>query len=133
MSVTASCHCGAQQIDLPAVPTKATECNCSYCSRTGALWSYYEPGEITVRSSGPESIYAPTGMMKHHFCSGCGMQTWGDAPDWASMYTADGTPKDGVDAAAIPTKRRYQVNLRLVDGLDWSRIEIEKLDGRNSW
>ena len=131
MPVIASCHCGATQIELPEMPTKATECNCSYCSRTGALWSYYEPGEIVVRSTA-DSVYAPN-LMLHHFCSVCGMQTWGDAPDWASVFNADGTPKDGVNPAEVPAKRRHQVNLRLVDGLDWSTIEIEHLDGRNSW
>ena len=131
MPVIASCHCGATQIELPEMPTKATECNCSYCSRTGALWSYYEPGEIVVRSTA-DSVYAPN-LMLHHFCSVCGMQTWGDAPDWASFFNADGTPKDGVNPAEVPAKRRHQVNLRLVDGLDWTTIEIEHLDGRNSW
>jgi hypothetical protein len=131
MSLVASCHCGATQIELPETPTRATECNCTYCSRTGALWAYYEPGEITVRSSA-DSIYAPS-LMNHHFCTVCGMQTWGDAPDWSSIYNADGSPKEGFDPSAIPTKRKFQVNLRLVDGLDWSKIEIDKLDGRNSW
>jgi hypothetical protein len=131
MPVIASCHCGATQIELPEPPTRAAECNCTYCRRTGALWRYYEPGLIVVRST-DDSVYAPN-FMEHHFCSVCGMQTWGDAPDWGSLYNLDGTPKEGVEASTIPTKRMHQVNIRLVDGLDVSTIEIEKLDGLNNW
>ena len=33
----------------------------------------------------------------------------------------------------MPTQRIYAINLRLVDDLDWSKIAIEKMDGRNNW
>ncbi len=56
----------------------------------------------------------------------------GDSPDWASLYNADGTPKNG-DANAMPSERVYAVNLNLVDDLDWSKIVVEQVDGRNSW
>jgi hypothetical protein len=72
-------------------------------------------------------------MNLHHFCGNCGMQTWGDSPDWASIYNDDGSPKPGFAAGSMPSQRSYAVNLRLIDDLDWSAIAVEKVDGRNSW
>jgi hypothetical protein len=134
MSLVASCHCGATQIELPRHPTEGTECNCTYCSRTGAVWSYYSPGELKFVAHDSERMYSTSPQVhQHYFCGTCGMQTWGSSPDWSTLYNDDGTPKDGGDGTAVPTVHKQAVNLRLVDGLDWSRIEIAKLDGRNSW
>ncbi len=132
MTLSATCHCGATAIDLPGHPTAAKRCNCTYCARTGAVWAYYRPGELAFRAQGEDRTYSAGGLNQHHFCGRCGMQTWGDSPDWASLYNADGTPKNG-DARGMPTERIYAVNLRLVDGLDWSRVAIEEVDGLNSW
>ena len=132
MSLTASCHCGATKIQAP-VPTSATECNCTYCARTGAVWAYYKPGELAMLSQDDERTYSATEAdNRHRFCGRCGMQTWGDSPDWASMYNADGTPKDG-NAGGMPTERIYAVNLNTVDDLDWSAVVVEAVDGRGSW
>jgi len=134
MSLIASCHCGATKIELPHPPVYAKECNCSYCARTGAVWGYYGAGEMRFLSQEGEKTYsASDGMNQHHFCGSCGMQTWGDSPDWASMYNNDGTPKEGFTAGSLPTQRTYAVNLRLVDDLDWSQMAVEKIDGRSSW
>nr|WP_314258215.1 hypothetical protein [uncultured Devosia sp.] len=133
MSLIATCHCGATRIELPHPPVSAGECNCTYCSRTGAVWGYYKPGEMKIISTEGERIYSPSGMNNHHFCGTCGMQTWGDTPDWGSIYNADGTPKPGFEAGGMPTERSYAVNLRLIDDFDWTSIEVEQMDGRNSW
>lgn len=132
MTMIASCHCGATKIEAP-VPTTAKQCNCTYCARTGAVWAYYAPSELVVVSQEDDRVYAPGGMNQHHFCGRCGMQTWGDSPDWASVYNADGTPKPGFEAGSFPSQRIHGLNLRLVDDLDWSAIEVEKVDGRNNW
>ena len=133
MPLIATCHCGATKIELPHPPTQAKECNCTYCARTGAVWGYYQVGDMTFLSQRDEKVYsASDGMNLHHFCGTCGMQTWGDSPDWASMYNSDGTSKNG-DPNAFPTARTYAINLRLIDELNWSNIAVEKIDGRNSW
>lgn len=132
MTLVATCHCGANRIALPAHPAAARRCNCTYCVRTGAVWAYYAPEELTFLARDAEGTYTASGMNMHHFCTRCGISTWGDSPDWASLYNADGTAKNG-DAGAMPSTRIYQVNLHLVEDLDWSRIAIEELDGRHSW
>jgi hypothetical protein len=134
MTIIASCHCGATQIELPATPTEGKACNCSFCSRTGAVWAYYAPDELRfLKRGGDRSYSASGGMNQHHFCGECGMQTWGDSPNWASAYNADGTPKAGFSPDTMPSERIYAVNLRLVDDLDWSGVTVEQMDGRSSW
>jgi hypothetical protein len=132
MSLIARCHCGATQIEVPDLPVSAKECNCSFCARTGAVWGYYEPGALKFLSGDGDRTYSSSGMNHHHFCGICGMQTWGDSPDWASLYNNDGTPKHG-DPNAMPTERVYAINLRLIDDLDLTQLDVEKVDGRNSW
>ena len=134
MSLVASCLCGATKIELPGLPAHAKECNCSYCARTGAVWAYYKPGELQFVAQDDERTYsASDGLNEHHFCGRCGMQTWGSSLDWASIYNVDGTPKAGYTSESFPTERTFAVNLRLVDDLDWSKVAVEKVDGRNSW
>lgn len=132
MSLIATCHCGATRIALPHMPTEAKSCNCSFCQRTGAVWAYFEEGELEFAAlEGDKTYSASGGLNQHHFCSNCGIHTWGSSPDWASAYNADGTPKG--EPGAIPSRRSYAVNLNAVDELDWSGIKIEKMDGRNNW
>lgn len=131
MSHIASCHCGSTRIVLPEHPRQASRCNCTFCQRSGAVWSYYDIGAIVVEKAEHQSSYStdPT-VGLHHFCGKCGMHTWGESLDWSAVYNDDGTPKDNVAPVAMT---KCQVNLNLVDDLDWSKIEIEQLDGRNAW
>lgn len=132
MTFIATCHCGDARVEMSRTPTSAKSCNCSFCDRTGAVWAYFAPEEVRVQAEGART-YAPRGMNQHHFCGRCGMQVWGESPDWASVYNADGTPKAGFEPGAMPTTNIVGVNLRLVDGVDWSAIEVEAVDGRNNW
>ncbi len=134
MPVIASCHCGDTKIELAQKPTHAHECNCSFCARAGAIWGFVARADMTLTTQTNDTIYSASGgLNQHHFCARCGMQTWGDSPDWAQNFNIDGTPKDGVDPDSVPTARSYYVNLRLIDGLDWTSIHLEKVDGRNNW
>ena len=132
MSLIATCHCGATRITLPRLPTEGKSCNCSFCQRTGAVWAYFEEGELEFNSLDSDKIYSASGgMNEHHFCANCGIHTWGSSPDWASVYNADGTPKG--EPGAMPSTRTFAINLNAVDSLDWSKLKIEKMDGRNNW
>lgn len=133
MPLTATCHCGATQIALPEHPTKAARCNCTFCQRTGAVWAYYSAGDIAlIKTEGQRHYSTNPEYGLHHFCGTCGMHTWGESVDWSAAYNSDGTPKGG-DATIVPEHTKWQVNLNLVDDLDWSKVEIENLDGRNAW
>jgi hypothetical protein len=132
MTLTATCHCGATRITLPRLPSEAHTCNCSYCARTGAVWAGVERNEMAFVSQEGDAIYSASGgMNEHHFCSHCGIHTWGSSPDWSSAYNDDGTPKG--EPNVVPEGRTYMVNLNLVDDIDWSQISIKKMDGRTNW
>ena len=42
MTVKGSCHCGATQFTGAKRPDTISRCTCSFCSKRGALWAYYE-------------------------------------------------------------------------------------------
>ena len=132
MTLIATCHCGATRIVLPRAPIAAKSCNCSFCSRTGAVWAYFEEGDLEFAFLEADATYSSSeGINEHHFCGRCGIQTWGSSPDWASAYNADGTPKG--EAGVVPAKRTYSVNLNTVAALDWAQLSVEKVDGRANW
>lgn len=132
MTSYATCHCGATRIALPRIPTHAHTCNCTYCQRAGAVWGYFEEHELDFQSLDGDKVYsASEGLNQHHFCSKCGIQTWGTSPDWSSAYNNDGTPKG--EPGVVPTARSFMVNLNTIDDIDWSTISIERMDGRNNW
>lgn len=133
MTLIATCHCGATKIELPGLPTDIKECNCSYCQRVGAVWGYYRPDEVSIVSAESDTIYsASDNINQHHFCGHCGGNTHGTSPDWASMYNNDGTLKPGM-TEGVPSARVFGVNLRMIDDLDLTTIQVIKVDGRNSW
>lgn len=133
MSFTATCHCGGTRIELPRLPERRLECNCTYCTKAGAIWGYFGPGEMKIVKDEHSRIYTKSGLNNHHFCGHCGMQTWGDSPDWSEIYNHDGTPKAGHAAGDMPTRRSYGINLKLLDDYDLSTLTVEKVDGRNNW
>lgn len=133
MALTATCHCGGTRIELPQLPERRLECNCTYCTKAGAVWGYFGPGELTFVTNEHDQAYSQKGLNQHHFCGNCGMQTWGESPDWTEIYNFDGTPKEGHTAGDMPTRRTYAVNLKLLDDYDLSTLTADKVDGRNSW
>jgi len=52
-----TCHCENIQIEAP-LPETVTCCNCSICSRYQALWAYYDPALVQIKTgTGGEQIY----------------------------------------------------------------------------
>ena len=120
MTLIATCHCGKTRIALPEAPTHATECNCTYCSKSGGLWAYYDPDSVTVTEN-EGADYAPSGYNHHHFCTTCGCTTYGLSPAWSLGDTE------------VPKTMKFAVNARLLDDFDIGALVVEKIDGRNLW
>lgn len=133
MTLIATCHCGGTRIALPRLPERRLECNCTYCTKAGAVWGYFAAGEMTFLNDEHDRVYSKSGMNQHHFCGHCGMQTWGDSPDWSQIYNDDGTPKEGHGAGEMPVRRIHAVNLKLLDEFDFTTLTADKVDGRSSW
>ncbi len=124
MPHTATCHCGATRIKVDRLPEQATACTCTFCAKRGALWGYYQPGELRVVAEGPATIYARSSGVEHHSCAICGCTTYTLAPDWAAL-------PEGADPAEAPKKP--QLNLRLLDDVDVAELPVVTVDGRNLW
>jgi len=110
---TGSCHCGRIQFEVTTNLSRASECNCSICSKKGYV-HHMVPAERFRLVSGAEDLETyqfGTFTARHLFCRYCGI---------APFYR----PR------ADPTK--YMINVRCLDGVDLGTLRIEKFDGR-SW
>lgn len=124
MTYLATCHCGATRIEVSQLPEAATECDCTFCSKRGALWVYYETADFRVLAEGAPATYAPSGVNRHHFCAVCGCTTYSLAPDWSQM---------GEDADPQAAPLRPQLNLRLLDEVNVAALPVVRVDGRSGW
>jgi hypothetical protein len=122
MTVIATCHCGGTKIEFDTAPTHATQCTCTFCSKSGGLWAYYEPEAPRIVSDTHKGMYsASDGINQHFFCANCGCATYGISPAWT------------LDSEGVPEKKKFALNARLLDDFDLSRLTVEVIDGRNLW
>ncbi len=114
-TLSASCHCGAVGITIPAAPAYVNVCNCTLCEKHGAAWGYYPPDKVTIANE-PAKGYIRADMAEPFialfFCPDCGSTT-----HWRMLKTL-GEPRIGV-------------NMRLFDPADYEAAEIRHPDGRN--
>ena len=108
--LTGSCHCGAITLELAEPPVEATECNCSLCRRTGALWHYCAPDGCSVSGE-------PAGYVQ----GDCMLTTW-HCPTCSSV-----THWTAID----PDYARMGVNLRMFDPAVWEHLPRKLVDGAN--
>jgi hypothetical protein len=111
-----SCHCGAVQLELPSVPDKATNCNCSMCRRLGSLWVYYEFGSVKI-SGNPEhtqEYIQGDRTLRTMRCKSCGCVT-----HWEPLDAKPGA--------------RHGVNLRNFDPKLVESVPVRRFDGADTW
>jgi hypothetical protein len=121
MTVKGSCHCGATTFELAEPPTTVTQCTCSFCSKRGALWAYYMPADVDLKSTDHRGTYRwGSRTVKHHFCMICGCGTYTETPDWSTGKADFDNPK-------------ISINSRLLDDFDLSSVEVVVIDGKNLW
>ncbi|MBI3222241.1 MAG: GFA family protein [Nitrosomonadales bacterium] len=113
MNYQGSCHCGHIKFDVEGDLHSVKECNCSICSKRGALWWFVPLAQ--ARFSTPESNLSTyqfgKKQIKHHFCSVCGC-----APLGTGTF-------NGTAMAAI--------NVRCLDNVDLSALKVKQVDGRS--
>jgi hypothetical protein len=108
-TINATCHCGAVQLTVQALPDSLTDCNCSICRRYGALWAYYSPKDVAIVAAATDVYMWGERSLQFHRCKTCGCLT-----HWAA-----------VDASVD----RMGVNSRLMDPEVLRPLRIRKLDG----
>jgi hypothetical protein len=106
------CHCGRIRFRVTASLDRVTNCNCSICAKKGFL-HLIVPAEQFELLSGKEALTTyrfNTGVAQHTFCATCGIH---------AFYVPRSDP-DKID-----------VNVRCLDGVDLSTIEVKQFDGKN--
>ncbi|PTL77076.1 GFA family protein [Vitiosangium sp. GDMCC 1.1324] len=110
------CHCGKVRFDVKVdLGGQIVSCNCSFCSRAGALMAFVGADQVTFRA-GSDVVLTDYQFGKkhihHEFCPGCGVRPFsrGTAPDGRAVYA---------------------INVRCLDGVDLDALKVTKVDGRS--
>jgi len=110
-----NCHCGAVTY---AVKTKTLEeqkvmcCNCSICSRHGALWIYPSKSAVVIQGGENLTDYAYFGKNSlRSFCKTCGVLVL--------VKVTDEQEEDPV----------MPINVRTIDGIDIGSLKLKYYDG----
>jgi hypothetical protein len=114
MKYTGSCHCGNVTFEVEGDLERAVVCNCSICSRKGALMWFVPRASLRLLSeeSAAKSYTFNKHAIEHRFCLTCGIQPY-----------AEGNGPAGRDMAAV--------NIRCLDGVDPEGIPVSRSDGRS--
>jgi hypothetical protein len=102
-----SCHCGAVKFgaEFEAIE-KGLRCNCSICSRKGALMSadVIPESDLVIEADddalGLYQFGAKTA--KHFFCRHCGIYTFHETARFPGHYRVNLGCLDGVDTFTLP-------------------------------
>ncbi len=104
-----SCHCGKVRYEVTGKFDSGITCNCSICSRTGAILTFV-PVEQFKLVSGEDQLtdYQFNKMRLHHFfCKTCGVRSFasGNGPDGKEMRAINMRCLENFDFEAVPTKQ----------------------------
>ena len=112
--IEGTCHCEQVKWSYELALESVTACNCTLCSRYGALWAY---GFLNqgIKVSGPTSVYMRGRQLSgYHFCSTCGCLAY---------YLAQKEDDQG--------QRKIAVNTRMIKEPDQIfNLPIDHFDGR---
>jgi hypothetical protein len=108
-----SCHCGRIRFEVTSEMARASECNCSICTKKAYLHHMVAPDDFRLLSGADDlaTYQFGTKTARHHFCKHCGV---------AAFFRPRANPAN------------YMVNLRCLEGLDLGALRIQQFDGR-SW
>lgn len=119
--MTGSCLCGAVKVELHARPSYLNACNCTLCSKSGAVWAYCAPNEASVSGStrGFHRKDRDIPAVEIHFCEICGVTTHWRLTE-AFVRTAGSNDRMGVNARLFEPTDLAGVELRFPDGRSWN-------------
>ncbi len=110
-----SCHCGNIAFDVEGEVQGLMECNCSICRSRGYILWFVPRTQLKLKTpqEGLSTYQFNKKVVQHHFCAKCGSAPFGEGIN----------PKDNVMIAAV--------NVRCLEGLDWSKHKITQFDGKS--
>ena len=114
MKYKGSCHCGKIAYEAEGEIKDVLECNCSICQRKGSLLWFIPKDQFKLLTPEKDlSTYTfNKHLIKHHFCSTCGIHPFAEAAD-----------KSGKPMAAI--------NVRCLEDFDFAALPVKHFDGKS--
>jgi hypothetical protein len=108
------CHCGYIRFEVTTDLALVANCNCSICSKRGALWTFVKAPQFKMRKGEDALTDYQFGKKKiHHlFCPTCGVGSY-----------SRGIAPNGDDTVAI--------NVRCLDDLDVTSLQPKPFDGKS--
>ena len=109
-----SCHCGRVAFEVEGEIDGALSCNCSICSRKGALLWFVARDKLrlTTPDEAAGTYLFNKHVIRHRFCPVCGIHPYGEGTD----------PRGDAMAA---------INIRCLEGVDLARVPVTHFDGRS--
>ena len=130
MSLTATCHCGGTRIELPRLPERRLECNCTYCAKTGAVWGYFGAGEMQFVKDDRDRVVRWRANNRHF--GRCGIATSSDSPQLSKSTTAMARPRTAC-RWCMPTRRATRSTCSYSNDFDLSGLTARRSTARNNW
>lgn len=100
-----SYHCGRVQFEIDAKPTRLSQCNCSICTKKGALYvptAEIEALRITAGESELTSYRFNTQRATHYFCKHCGVHPFHRPRTDPSRWSANARCLTDLDITSLP-------------------------------
>ena len=111
---TGGCHCGQVRYEVTLDLDQVISCNCSICTKAGALLTAVSPDKFRLDSGNNMlSDYTFNKHVFHHlFCPDCGIKSFvrSKMPDGTEMVV---------------------INVRCLDNIDVAKLKPQAFDGRS--
>lgn len=116
-----SCHCGAVRFEVDADIDHVRVCDCSICSKRGALNFRVPPRDFRLLTPLADmSCYQwGTFSAKDYFCPTCGILP----------FRRPRTPTDDETARGLTQTETWTINVRCLAGVDLDAIPQKTLEG----
>lgn len=113
MNYRGSCHCGNVAFEVSGELGGVMECNCSICSRKGALMWFVPRDQLHLLTAedNAASYTFNKHVIQHRFCKTCGIHPYGEGTD----------PKGNKMAA---------INVRCLEDVDLASLPVTHYNGR---
>ena len=111
---TGGCHCGKVRYEVTADLSNVYSCNCSLCAKRGWILAFTSPEKFKLIQGDGLTDYQFNKKVIHHlFCPECGTASF-----------SRGTSPGG-------SKEMIAVNVRCLDGVDLSTLQVTQVDGKS--
>jgi hypothetical protein len=102
------CHCGRVRFQATGDIKEVFDCNCSICTKRGALWAFVKAPQFTLLKGNDALADYQFGKKRihHRFCASCGIGSYsqGLAPNGDGTFAINVRCLDDLDVAALPRR-----------------------------